>query len=237
MLLIYSPAAAATAVMLVTSLAAGDAGNGREQLVAGLMFTHFAKRCGETLFVHNYSGSCSAPMAAFIGVFYMLSSLLVLCQQRAVPASVYKDCDTTLIVALTFFIIGQAGNLYHHHLLATLRRPASSTATAVPSTPSTREAVKGSGSAKASDKVLPSSSRYVVPHGGLFDLVTMPHYLFEIVAWAGVALAAQQINAVLVTAGMTSYLAGRAMATTDWYKTRFGEDWPKERRHLVPFIF
>jgi very-long-chain enoyl-CoA reductase len=80
-------------------------------------------------------------------------------------------------------------------------------------------------------------AKYVVPTGGLFDACTMPHYLFEIVAWGGVAAASAHLHAYLVAAGMASYLAGRAVATTRWYEAKFGSDWPADRAHLVPGIF
>lgn len=83
----------------------------------------------------------------------------------------------------------------------------------------------------------PTPSKYAIPTGGLFALVTMPHYFFELCAWLGVALVAQQLNALLVFGGMASYLSGRAVATTRWYVARFGKAWPVRRRHLVPFIF
>ena len=38
------------------------------------------------------------------------------------------------------------------------------------------------------------SERYVMPTGGLFDVVTMPHYLFEITAWFGLAIVTQQVR-------------------------------------------
>ena len=55
---------------------------------------------------------------------------------------------------------------------------------------------------------------YSVPQGGLFPLVATPHYLFEIVAWLGIALAAQQLNALLVTAGMAAGSARRLGGAT-----------------------
>ena len=73
--------------------------------------------------------------------------------------------------------------------------------------------------------------------GGLFGVVAMPHYFFELCAWLGVALVAQQLNALLVFGGMASYLGGRAVATSRWYRAQFGAAWPVGRRHLVPFVF
>merc|ERR1712070_821433 len=128
-----------------------------------------------------------------------------------------------LSAGILLFVVGQIGNLYHHWLLATMRRPA-----AAASTSADRAA---GGSAPAQEKA------YVIPRGGLFELVTMPHYFFEILAWIGIALSTQQLNAFLAAAGMASYLSGRAVATSRWYQSKFGNDWPVQRRHLVPFIF
>ncbi|KAI9033511.1 3-oxo-5-alpha-steroid 4-dehydrogenase-domain-containing protein [Hyaloraphidium curvatum] len=78
--------------------------------------------------------------------------------------------------------------------------------------------------------------KYSVPRGGLFSLVVAPHYLFELVAWLGIAVVAQQTNAWLVLACMTSYLAGRSTATLDWYKKNV-QGFPTDRKRLVPFLF
>ena len=50
-----------------------------------------------------------------------------------------------------------------------------------------------------------------VPTGGLFSLVTCPHYFFELVSWWGLAVVSQHIHAVGVALGMTGYLAGEGM--------------------------
>lgn len=207
MLLIYVPAMLTSAACLATAPAIG---NGREILVGALLLAHFAKRVFETLFVHVYSGSTSAPVAGFIGVYYALIALLISSQQNHVPAGFYATVsgDASLVAGLAAFAVGQAGNFYHHYRLAAMRR-----------------------------EPHPQGAKYVVPTGGMFELVTMPHYTFEIFAWFGIALCCQQLNAVLVALGMGSYLSGRAVATTAWYKERFGKAWPEERRHLVPYVF
>lgn len=229
MLLIYLPAMATSAACLA---GAPIGGNGREIIVRALLLLHFAKRVAETLFVHEYSGSASAPVAGFIGVYYALTAWLVSAQQSGVPASLYAGGDAALAAGLSAFVIGQAGNLYHHHLLAAMRRrpaeDAVAAASAVPTTPSTSTAL---------EQPAAQRSKYAVPTGALFDYVTMPHYFFEIVVWLGIAMVAQQLNALLVALGMSSYLSGRAVATTAWYKARFGKEWPARRKHLVPFLF
>ena len=232
MLLIYVPATL-TSLAFLTKSAVVPMLNGRELIVATLLAVHFAKRVAEVLYVHDYSGQCSKPTATFIGVFYALISLLILVQQSAVPASIYAGCGPLMAAGLAAFAVGEAGNLYHHALLASMRKTSPATATDVPPTPASSEAL---GATRSQATVAPSKA-YVMPSGGLFDLVTMPHYTFEIVAWIGIALVCQQLNAFLAAAGMASYLAGRSVATTAWYRERFGDKWPSARRHLVPFIF
>ena len=211
MLMIYAPPAATAAA----ALAFAPTVNGREVIVASLLTFHFAKRVLETLFVHRYSGSMKAATATFIGIFYSLVSLLITTMQLAVPPALYAGAGGELGVALGLFCLGQIGNFYHHWLLADMRRPERNQ--------------------DASANAL--ASQYTIPSQGLFGLVTMPHYLFEIIAWFGIALATQQLNAVLVACGMTSYLSGRAIATTRWYKEKFGAKWPTQRRNLIPFVF
>ena len=67
-------------------------------------------------------------------------------------------------------------------------------------------------------------TEYKPPAGGLFEYVSAPHYLFELVGWFGIALAAEHLNAFLVAACMTSYLSGRAVATSRWNRQPVGHE-------------
>ena len=244
MLAIYVPPAVTAAAAL--GLTPSAAGNGREAIVCALLLVHFVKRVLETLFVHRYSGTMKAATAGFIGVFYSLVTMLISVMQAGVPASVYAGADQALAVALSLFGVGELGTLWHHALLADMRKPGDVEPTAgaapIPPPPPAEEQEGAAGSASASVSASGSAAKsssvsYRVPSGALFDLVTAPHYLFEITAWVGIAVATQQLNACLVALGMASYLAGRAAATTRWYADTFGAAWPAERRHLVPFLF
>ena len=111
-------------------------------------------------------------------------------------------------VTIGLFAIGSLGNFYHHFLLAKLR------------TKKTKD------------------SNYVAPRGGLFEFVAAPHYLFELVAWLGIAVAAEHLNAFLVFLSMSSYLGGRSMAQNAWNQKQFSsQDWPTSRKNMVPFLF
>ena len=80
------------------------------------------------------------------------------------------------------------------------------------------------------------SKQYVAPRGGLFEYVATPHYLFELVGWLGIAIVSKHINSYLVFASMASYLAGRSVAQNEFNRAKF-EDWPSDRKNLIPFIF
>ena len=76
---------------------------------------------------------------------------------------------------------------------------------------------------------------YTIPMGGLFKYVTCPHYLFEIVAWFGIALMSRHLGAFLVLVFIIAYLSARAMRTLAWYREKFA-DYPAERKAIFPYI-
>jgi len=77
---------------------------------------------------------------------------------------------------------------------------------------------------------------YAIPHGGLFELVTSPNYLGELVEWLGFAIACGSIASWSFFAWTFANLAPRALAHHRWYKTTF-TDYPPARRALVPFVW
>jgi len=108
------------------------------------------------------------------------------------------------------FTVGILGNFYHHYLLASLRK----------------------------NRHGATTKRYIAPHGGLFDFVAAPHYLFELMGWLGIAIVANHLNAYLTFGSMCSYLAGRAVSQNAWNQKVFSKDeWPTSRKNLIPFIF
>ncbi|KAF0907950.1 hypothetical protein E2562_022336 [Oryza meyeriana var. granulata] len=116
-----------------------------------------------------------------------------------------------LYPGVVVFAIGVAGNFYHHRLLSQLR--------------TTKQDSDGDGGEK----------QYKIPTGGLFGLVTCPHYLFEIVSFFGFAMIAQTVHALVIAFGTAVYLAGRSCATRRWYESKF-EDFPASTKALVPYL-
>jgi hypothetical protein len=83
----------------------------------------------------------------------------------------------------------------------------------------------------------PGDKSYHIPRGGLFELVSCPHYLGEILEWCGFALATGTRSGAVFAFWTFANLAPRATATRAWYRAKFKEDFPARRRALVPFIF
>jgi 3-oxo-5-alpha-steroid 4-dehydrogenase 1 len=83
----------------------------------------------------------------------------------------------------------------------------------------------------------PGDRSYHVPRGGFFELVACPHYLGEIAEWSGFAVATGMLSAAVFAFWTAANLAPRALATRNWYRQKFRDEYPASRKALVPFIF
>lgn len=198
----------------------------RPWLVAVLLTIHYLKRELEVFFLHRYSGGIPFPTAAMISTVYAITSLQYLYFAREASLSGFyatagsRAADVGAL-GLALFFVGQAGNLYHHKLLADLRAGS----------------IGGGGAADGAEGTKEKKKKaYLVPQGGLFPLVAAPHYLCEIVAWLGLALATQAAVPLVASAGMASYLAGRSASTRRWNEANL-PGYPRERRRLVPYVW
>jgi 3-oxo-5-alpha-steroid 4-dehydrogenase 1 len=76
---------------------------------------------------------------------------------------------------------------------------------------------------------------YRIPEGGLFRYVTNPSYFTELLSFAGFAIATWSLGAVFVLLVSAANLVPRAFQVHQWYKEKF-EDYPSERKVLIPFL-
>ena len=79
------------------------------------------------------------------------------------------------------------------------------------------------------------STGYKIPRGGLFERVSSPNYLGEIIEWAGFAIATWSLAGLTFAIWTFCNLAPRALAHHRWYKEEFS-NYPKERKALIPFV-
>lgn len=227
MFVIYAPALIVSVVLLAlgrkNDIYDASLSVPKPSIAAYLCSIHFAKRVAEVLFLHSYSGRTDIGTPCMIGVFYALvTTLVAYAGSMSTPLAtdlLSGDYNARDMIGVSVFVVGILGNFYHHYLLAKLRSSSSK---------QSKSAVSSGTAAK----------KYVAPNGGFFSYCAAPHYFFELIGWAGVAIAADHLNVYLVMAGMTSYLAGRSVAQNDFNCTRFKEkDWPRDRKNLVPFVF
>ena len=81
-----------------------------------------------------------------------------------------------------------------------------------------------------------SSSEYKIPRGGLFTLVSCPHYTGEILEWLGYCACVQSQASLWFFSFSLVFLGSRALATHAWYKEKFREEYPASRRAFIPYI-
>lgn len=81
----------------------------------------------------------------------------------------------------------------------------------------------------------PGETSYAIPRGGLYEVVSCPNYLGEIVEWLGWALATWSLAGLSFAVFTIANLMPRALSHHAWYWRTF-EDYPRSRKALVPFL-
>lgn len=82
------------------------------------------------------------------------------------------------------------------------------------------------------------SEEYGIPHGDWFKIVSCPHYLAEIVIYAGLLVASggSDITVWLLFGFVVSNLVFAAAETQRWYHCKF-DNYPRSRYAILPFIY
>jgi 3-oxo-5-alpha-steroid 4-dehydrogenase 1 len=82
----------------------------------------------------------------------------------------------------------------------------------------------------------PGEVNYSIPYSGLFNWVSCPNYLGEIIEWSGWALATWSLPGLAFAVWTFANLAPRARSHHAWYYANFPE-YPKNRKALIPWIW
>lgn len=76
---------------------------------------------------------------------------------------------------------------------------------------------------------------YTIPRGGLFNFVSCPNHMGEIIQWSGFALMAWNLPALSFAVWTACNLIPRAISHHKWYRKTFAE-YPLERRAVIPAL-
>jgi hypothetical protein len=79
------------------------------------------------------------------------------------------------------------------------------------------------------------TAEYSVPCGGLFEYVSCPNLLGEILEWFGFALMCWNLPALSFAIWTAANLIPRAISHHRWYRHRFA-DYPKRRNAIFPGV-
>ncbi|HEX9166140.1 MAG TPA: 3-oxo-5-alpha-steroid 4-dehydrogenase [Gemmatimonadales bacterium] len=79
----------------------------------------------------------------------------------------------------------------------------------------------------------PGETGYLIPRGGLFERVSCPNHLGEIVEWSGFALMTWSLPGFAFAFWTAANLVPRALAHHRWYQGAF-PDYPARRKAVIP---
>jgi len=82
----------------------------------------------------------------------------------------------------------------------------------------------------------PGETGYKIPEGGLFNWVSCPNLLGEIIEWTGYAILCWNLPAASFLVWTFANLIPRAYSHHRWYKSHFS-DYPAKRKAVIPFVF
>jgi len=76
---------------------------------------------------------------------------------------------------------------------------------------------------------------YAIPRGGMFEWVSCPNHLGEIIQWAGFALLCWNLAALSFAIWTAANLIPRSLSHHNWYLKHFA-DYPRRRHAVIPYL-
>lgn len=206
MLIIYTPALIVYILGFMANMGLNTVYTAYHILLLIAVAGHFLKRDLEVLFVHRYSRTMGWRTTVFIALLYFLVSFIAHSEHQIKTPRLLGESLSGPALYFGFAVyLISQAMNFYHHLILRKLRKD------------------------------PTDAGYRIPNRGLFRYVTCPHYLFEITAWAGIALMSRSLAMWGVFWIMAGYLAGRSRQTYKWYRDNV-PDYPESRRALIPGI-
>ena len=81
-----------------------------------------------------------------------------------------------------------------------------------------------------------NEEEYSIPKGFLFNKISSPNYLGEMIEWLGWAIMTWSLAGLVFFFWTVANLLPRAIANHKWYKKEF-ENYPSNRKAIIPYLF
>ena len=220
-----------------TSPLGGSSLSGRQHILALAYLIHYTNRAiiSPLITPSRSKASIIVPLAGV--TFNIMNGNLMGAYIASPQAQMFliSTSTTMFTTGLVLWAAGFVGNIQHDMILMNIRRNPS----------------------KKNDDAPSDKPRYAIPFGALFKYVSFPNYFSEWVEWLGYAVAASPLPAVAELStiiGPTSsffpsltppwiflfnevmVMFPRAYRGHRWYKRIFGDQFPTDRKIVVPFI-
>lgn len=82
----------------------------------------------------------------------------------------------------------------------------------------------------------PGETAYRIPHGGLFRRVSCPNYFGEMLEWIGFAIMSWSVVGLVFAIWIALPLMAQACNAHRWYQQHFGDQYPAQRKAIIPFL-
>ncbi|MFW9856665.1 MAG: DUF1295 domain-containing protein [Candidatus Thorarchaeota archaeon] len=83
----------------------------------------------------------------------------------------------------------------------------------------------------------PGDTAFHIPNGGLFKYVTSANYFGEFTEWVGWMILTLSWPGFVFALWTFANLGPRAHSLRNWYRKTFGEEFPMNRKRMIPFIY
>jgi steroid 5-alpha-reductase len=151
--------------------------------------------------------------AAMAFVFTALNSYLTIKFALFYPDYTPSTFGKTfrMFIGVALFLCGFAGNYWADQILLDLRK----------------------NNQKNDDS---GAKKYFIPKGWIYTLISCPNYACEILEWLGLWIAFPTIAMLNFVVCTSLNLVPRAISNHKWYKDKFKDEYPKERKAVIPYI-
>ncbi|KAJ1963405.1 Steroid 5 alpha-reductase 3 [Dipsacomyces acuminosporus] len=203
-------------------------------LALGMYNIHIIVRLKETVYDQPATKAQMHIGQYGVGVlFYIITPFAVIADSLYSPG--WSSGSAWLVLlGIALFVYGSMRQWRCHHILFKLRYES------LREESERREAEENSKPENA-DSSQPTAElpTYKIPTGDLFNYVSCPHYLCEIVIYIAMwfVTSCQSTTLLYVIGWEIVNLGITAKESQQWYRQTFGDKYPRSRRALVPFIW